>query len=185
MMYPRGQKTLRDSGEYAASEMIRGWVDRTARQGGPVTARELDQVPWQERAMWRQFGAFVHHYRPEWISGRLTATSDVYDYAVTAYWSARIGGHVVVGFAETTRQLFPALAIQLAAVIKADRALADVDDKLLPKFERSAVLHVRPGFTRLTPVDRLDENFRMFLAVKAGGLAEGYPIDLRGSDLLQ
>lgn len=119
------------------------------------------------RNMWRQYGGFVDRYKPKWVDSEFTVWSDTYGYAGTADWSAFIGNALVLGDTKTGKGVYPDTAIQLAALAKADYIIApDGTQRDMPKFERFGILHVRPMFTRLVPVEHIDEWFEAFKALK-------------------
>jgi hypothetical protein len=58
--------------------------------------------------------------------------------------------------------------MQLGALANADFIIEpDGTEKPLPAFDAFAVLHLRPRFSRLIPVEHTDEWFKAFLGLKA------------------
>jgi len=159
----------RDSSKSSASavgDLVHDWIDRYIKDDMPDEDEVAAAVP-QARQMWRQFLFFTEHYKPDWVDSEFTVWSDEFEYAGTADWSARIGGTLVLADTKTGKNLYPDYGMQLAALAKADYILeADGSTRELPKFERFALLHVRPTFSRLAPVAYVDELFKQFLALK-------------------
>jgi hypothetical protein len=102
----------------------------------------------------RSFAAFERTYKPRWIESEFTVWSDTYGYAGTADWSAYVGDWTVLGDTKTGKAVYPEVGLQIAAIASADFIL-DIDgtERPLPDFDRFAVLHIRPTFARLIPLD--------------------------------
>jgi hypothetical protein len=150
----------------AIGDLVHDWIDRYIKNDAP-SADEVGAAAPTARHMWRQFSNFVQHYKPDWQDSEFTVWSERFEYAGTADWSARINGALVLGDTKTGKAIYPDYAMQLAALAKADYILEpDGSQRPLPKFERFGLLHVRPTFTRLVPVDLIDECFKQFLALK-------------------
>ena len=120
------------------------------------------------RNMWRQYGGFKDRYKPEWIDSEFTVWSDKYGYAGTADWGAKISGALVLGDNKSGKGVYPDTAMQLAALKNADYIIDGTgEQRELPRYERCGILHIRPMFSRLVPVDHIDEWFKAFLGLKA------------------
>lgn len=152
----------------AIGDTVHGWIDVYAK-GEVVSADEVAAAPRQARDMWRQFHGFIDRYKPHFIMSEFTVWSDKHGYAGTADWAAFIdGGGTVLGDTKTGKAVYPDVGMQLAALANADYILnADGTETELPKFDAYAVLHLRPMFARLIPVQRIDESFDQFLGLKA------------------
>ena len=148
-------------------DQVHDWVDRYARNED-IPADEIAGAPLQARQMWRQFGGFVKRYEPKWVTTEFTVWSDSHGYAGTADWAAYIGEYLVLGDNKTGTGVYPESAMQLAALSHADFILeADGTERELPNFDKHAILHIRPRFSQLIPVDHVNEWFRAFLGLKA------------------
>ena len=159
-------------------DIVHGWIDSLIKTGqeidsGIYTDKDGKQqrAPVQAMQMWRQFTGetgFLDRYKPRWVASEFTVWSDTYGYAGTADWAAYIGDSLVLGDNKTGNQVYPDVAMQLAALARADYILeVDGTEKPLPKFDKYAVLHLRPMFSRLIPVESTDEWFKAFLGLKA------------------
>lgn len=165
----------------AIGDIIHGYIDQDIKRTlGGNTEPEVNPLvyidregyalesPRTVRNMWRQYEGFRDKYNPKWVDSEFTVWSDTYGYAGTADWSAFIGKSLVLGDTKSGKGVYPDTAMQLAALAKADYILdADGNQRELPRFERFAILHVRPMFTRLVPVEHIDEWFAAFLGLKA------------------
>jgi hypothetical protein len=148
-------------------DVVHDWIDRNAR-GETVPDDEIAGAPLQARQMWRQFGGFSDRYKPRWYATEFTVWSDEFGYAGTADWAAYIGEFLVLGDNKTGTGVYPDSAMQLAALSHADFILEpDGTEKTLPHFDKHAILHIRPRFSQLIPVDHISEWFRAFLGLKA------------------
>lgn len=158
-------------------DIVHEWIDQVIK--GVSTYENIDtavytgkdgaerQAPQQARQMFRQFGGFLDRYKPKWVASEFTVWSDKHGYAGTADWAAYIGPALVLGDNKTGSGVYPDTAMQLAALGNADYILEpDGTEKELPKFERYAISHIRPRFSRLIPVEHTDEWFRAFLGLK-------------------
>jgi hypothetical protein len=68
----------------------------------------------------------------------------------------------------TGNGVYPEVGLQVAAGANADYALdGDGNEYQLPQPEKYAVLHVRPTFTRMSPLNGIPGCFRAFLALRA------------------
>lgn len=155
-------------------DIVHNWIDCDIK-GEAVDPREYTgkdgitrEAPLTARQMWRQYQGFLDKYRPKWVASEFTVWSETHGYAGTADWAARIGGALVLGDHKTGNNVYPDVAMQLAALAGADCILMpDGTEKPLPKFDKFAVLHIRPRFSRLIPVEHTEEWFKAFLGLKA------------------
>jgi hypothetical protein len=156
-------------------DIVHEWADRIVKGDSgfdtdSYTDKRTGEVlpsPLQAKQMWRQFQGFVDKYHPKWVAGEFTVWSDKYGYAGTADWSAYIGTALVLGDNKTGTGVYPDTAMQLAALGNADFILdADGTEHELPRFDRFAISHIRPRFSRLIPVEHTDEWFKAFLGLK-------------------
>lgn len=155
----------------AIGDLVHGWVDGYIKTGvhpNNGDAIEYAGAPLTARRMWRQFEGFRDHYKPAFLDAEFTVWSDKYGYAGTADWSADLAGMLVLADTKTGKAAYPEVGMQLAALANADFILSsDGTEVPMPKWDRCAVLHLRPTFSRLIPVDHVDSCFRAFLGLKA------------------
>lgn len=150
----------------ATGDLVHSWIDNSIK-GNPPTDEEVHAASITARHMWQQFLFFQKRYNPQWVCSEFTVWSERYGYAGTGDWGAWISKALVLGDTKTGNKLYPDMGMQLAALKNADYILMpDGTQQAMPPFSRCALLHVRPTFTRLVPVDHVDECFRAFLALK-------------------
>lgn len=155
-------------------DIVHDWIDATIKGEPPADLMHYTDrngytldTPMQARQMWRQFGGFIERYQPRWVASEFSVWSDKHGYAGTADWAAYIGNALVLGDHKTGANAYPDTAMQLAALANADFIIEpDGTEKPLPEFERYAILHLRPRFCRLIPVQHIDEWFKAFLGLK-------------------
>ena len=155
-------------------DIVHEWIDTLAK-GGKVDPEvyhdfhtgELMKAPRQAKQMWRQFGGFLNKHNPRWVKTEFTVWSDTYGYAGTADWSAYIGPWLVLGDNKTGKGVYADTAMQLGALAHADVILdTEGHEEPVPKFDRYAILHLRPRSATLVPVEHIDEWFEAFLGLK-------------------
>jgi hypothetical protein len=151
-------------------DLVHEWIERRIHsQGKEPTTEEIEQNPDRTaRSMWASFLRVEARYEPEWLLAETTVWSDQHDYAGTIDWVARIGGKVTMGDTKTGNNVYPEVGLQVAAGANADYGI-DQDGRpfVLPEIERFAVLHIRPRYARLSPLDNMEENFKAFLGLRA------------------
>lgn len=151
----------------AIGDLVHGWIDHYIKNGTAPAQEEIQAASATASRMWRQFLAFEQYYKPQWLDSEFTVWSDKYGYAGTADWAALINSRLTLGDTKTGKSLYTDMGMQLAALASADYILEpDGTKRPLPAFERFGLLHVRPTFSRLVPVDNIKECFRQFLALK-------------------
>jgi hypothetical protein len=151
-------------------DLVHLWIERRIKSGGTEpTDEEISQHPDQSaRAMWKSFLRIEDNYKPVWLLSETTVWSDKYGYAGTTDWVARIGGAITLGDTKTGNGVYPEVGMQVAAAAFADYGIDENGQPFeLPKFERFAVLHIRPRYARLSPLTNMEENFRGFLGLRA------------------
>lgn len=170
---------FRTTGEAAGvGDKVHDWIDGYAKHYIETGERgwepeDLNDTPNSEggltiRRMWRQFVYLDSHYKIHWLVSEFTIWSDRHDYAGTGDWIAKIGNSVVYGDTKTGKGVYPEVGLQVAAGAGADYALdGDGNKYQLPKAERFAVLHVRPTYTKLHPLEQIPECFKAFLGLRA------------------
>jgi hypothetical protein len=157
-------------------DVVHGWFDSHVK-GEPVDGEtyidkegRTQQAPIQSRQMWRQVigkGGFVERYGPRFVESEFTVWSNAHGYAGTGDLAAYIGRYLVLIDHKTGNDVYPDVAMQLAALANADFILEpDGTERDIPPFEKFAVLHIRPRGYRLIPVDNIDAAFRAFLGLK-------------------
>ena len=157
----------------AIGNQVHGWIDDYIKgNSAPPDSQpaELASAPRTAQNMWRQFMAFVDRYHPRWVDSEFTVWSEQYGYAGTADWSAEIGGALVLGDSKTGKSVYPDMRYQLSALAHADFILeTDGTERPLPKFDRYAILHIRPQSATLVPFsnEAVDAAFAAFLGMLA------------------
>jgi hypothetical protein len=158
-------------------DIVHGWLDLVIKgeEVDPMVYTdkngETHESPTSARSMWRQIvgpGGFIERYKPKWFMSEFTVWSDTYGYAGTADWGGWIGNSLVLVDNKTGAQAWPDTAIQLAALAKADFILDENGDQIdMPKWDKYAVLHIRPRSYTFHPMIHIDEAFQAFLGLKA------------------
>lgn len=169
----------------AIGDTVHHWVDcwiktglppweHEAQYGLPVndkgepTQPTYKAQPVTARRMWRQFEGWYREYHSrynlEFIDAEFTCWSDKYGYAGTADWGATMSGMLVLGDTKTGNGVYSDTGMQVAALAKADFIMTQNGRELpMPKWDRCAVLHLRPTFAKLVPIEHVDSCFRAFL----------------------
>lgn len=119
------------------------------------------------------FLRFMEDWRPEYVETEATVFNTKAGYAGTLDAIAVVGGHLTLLDTKTGKDVYPEVALQLAAYSDADCFIGRDDGETvdaLPRVTRYAVLHLRPDGYRLVPImvdyeqrrmwRRLVENFR-------------------------
>jgi hypothetical protein len=152
---------------------VHDWIDGFAKHyiatsGDRSWAPEdLDSANLTAKRMWKQFTYMDSHYQVDWLVSEFTVWSEKHEYAGTGDWIARIGDSIVYGDTKTGNGVYPEVAMQVAAGAAADYALdGDGNEYQLPKADRFAVLHVRPTFTKLSPLSGIPGAFKAFLGLR-------------------
>ena len=155
-------------------DTVHDWIDGYAKHfiatGGARDwePEEFEDAPLTARRMWHQFLHMDSHYQVEWLVSEFTVWSEQYEFAGSGDWIARIGGQVIYGDTKTGNGVYPEVGLQVAAGANADYALdGNGEQYQLPAAERFAVLHVRPTYTRLSPLENIDGCFKAFLGLRA------------------
>ena len=158
----------RVSGEAAADgDTVHDAIDTYIKTGQAPSSATLGAWSLTARRMWRAFTLFDARYRPRWVNAEFTVWSDRFGYAGTADWSAYIGSGLVLGDTKTGKSVYPEVGLQVSAIANADYILhPDGTQEPLPKWDRYAVLHVRPTYTRLSPLTNIPECFEAFKALR-------------------
>jgi hypothetical protein len=162
------------AGSSDVGNQVHDWIDGYAKNylatGGARdwVPEDLEQASITARRMWNQFTYIDGHYSIDWLVSEFTVWSDENQYAGTGDWIARIGGAVVYGDTKTGNGVYPEVGLQVAAGANADYALdGDGNQYQLPEPEKYAVLHVRPTFTRMSPLNGIPGCFTAFLALRS------------------
>jgi hypothetical protein len=157
-------------------EYRRGW-DRSAADGTAVhlaidaiiNDHELDvELSIMQEAMVRQFYRWQHGSKPEYLATEVAVFSDTHDYAGTADFIARIGGRTLLVDTKTGKDLWPVMALQLAAYAGAEFMVHSGKRQPMPKLDGMAVLHLRPEAFALREVkpDMAFVAWRGFMAAR-------------------
>lgn len=154
-------------------DIVHNWIDAYVKGSEVFTETYLDskgnehRAPTQARQMYRQFGGWVDRYHPRWFASEFTVWSDEHSYAGTADLAAWIGKALVLIDHKTGQGIYPDTALQLSALGNAQLILnEDGTETELPKFDRFAILHIRPRYSHFVPVAHADEWFQAFLGLK-------------------
>lgn len=158
-------------------EYRRQW-ERKANDGTAVHAaidaaingHELEvELSITQEAMVRQFYRWQHGSKPDYLATEVAVFSDTHDYAGTADFIARIGGRTLLVDTKTGQELWPVMALQLAAYGHAEWMVHSGRKQDIPPLDGWAVLHLRPDTFALREVrpDVRDIAWRGFLAARA------------------
>ena len=150
-------------------DLVHDWIDRMVK-GESIPADELNatNIPRAARQTFNTFLAFQRRYQPVLNEAEFTVWSDTYGYAGTADLDMTIGGIRILADNKTGNNAYWDTGIQLAALAKADFILdEDGTERPIPHYDRYAILHLRPTYFRLIPVNNIDECFAGFLGLKA------------------
>jgi hypothetical protein len=160
------QKSDDDPGRIG--DIVHDWIDRYAKSNGqPPGTDELAAVPITARRMWTQFEAFRDRYNPEFVDSEFTVWSETHGYAGTADLFMKMNGAGILADTKTGKNVYPEVAMQLAALDKADFIL-DPEGRELPMHHADAYacLHLRPTYFELRPIDNIEAAWRAFLGLK-------------------
>lgn len=174
--------------EKARIDLVRGAPNRTtdaASDAGTIVHRaiedhiktkqrmsldEWDRLPKNGKQMMQQFYALEKKYQPRWVDAEFTVWNDTVGYAGTADWSAVFSSGVLcLGDTKTGKNVWPDVAMQLSAIAHAETIVTpDGDERPVPKFEKFAVLHVRPRFAELVPINaaKIEAAWESFKALR-------------------
>jgi hypothetical protein len=159
-------------------DIVHAWVDGFIRtkespwECEPIILQTGEEVYYKDapitaRRMWRQFEGFNAHYEPKFLDSEFTVWSHAHNYAGTGDWIAEIRGITVLADTKTGKGVYPDVGLQLAALAYADVVLTDDGDEIpMFKWDRLAVLHLRPTQSRLLPVVNPEACFQAFLGLK-------------------
>lgn len=146
--------------------------DRKANIGTAIHARIEARIlgtPMPEpadelRPRLAHFEAFERAFKPEWLMSEATVWNRTESYAGTLDWIARIGRTVVLGDTKSGKDVYPEVAIQLAAYQRAEFVLLpDGTEEPMPETQGACVLHLTDDGYRLVPVHVTDDTYRTFL----------------------
>jgi hypothetical protein len=150
-------------GASAVGDIVHEWVDAYIKG----EHRGMADQPRAAQGMVRAFLKFAETYNPEWFRSEFTVWSESYQYAGTADWAAKIHGWLVLGDTKTGKSVYSDTVLQLAALANADFILEDDGTEVeLPRFDRFAVLHLRPTYYELLPFIHIPEAFEAFKALR-------------------
>lgn len=160
-------------------DIVHAWVDvwiRTEvhpRDAEPIVLSDGEVVNFQDapltaRRMWKQYEGFNNHRKPTYTNSEFTVWSYQYGYAGTADFSAVVSDWLVLGDTKTGKGAYPDTGLQLAALACADVIVnPDGTESEMPKYQRCAILHLRPTYHRFIPVANIESCFKAFLGLKA------------------
>lgn len=161
-----------DSSEVGNS--VHDWIDGYAKNyvlnGGSRDwePEDIGSASITAKRMWNQFRYIDRYYAIDWLMSEVTVWSETHEYAGTGDWIARIGDAVVYGDTKTGNGVYPEVGMQVSAIAGADYAIdGNGEQYQLPSAERFAVLHVRPTYTKLSPLSNIDGCFKAFLGLRA------------------
>ena len=162
----------KDDSPSAIGDIVHSWIDEfvkaTLNASQVYTPPNLETAPWQAKHMWNQFLTFTGRYNPTFIDSEFTVWSNAVGYAGTADLIFKIGDVTVLADTKTGERTYPETAMQLAALANADFILTpEGEEKPMYKADRYAILHVRPRSFALIPVEKIDEAWTCFRALRA------------------
>jgi hypothetical protein len=148
----------------ANGDLVHDAIDEFYKTGAlPV----VDDWPLTAKRMFRAFLKWNDRYRPQYVDSEFTVWSEKYGYAGTADLALIIAGHLALIDSKTGNGTYPEVGLQLAALAKADYIInPDGSTRPLPSFERFAVLHIRPTYVDLEPINYIDYCFTAFRALR-------------------
>lgn len=129
-----------------------------------ILGTPMPEPPEELRARLEHFEAFERAFRPEWILSEATVWNRTESYAGTLDWIARIGNTVVLGDTKSGKDVYPEVAVQLAAYQRAEFVLMpDGSEEPMPATDGACVLHLTDEGYRLVPVHVTEDTYRTFL----------------------
>ena len=156
-------------------DIVHDWIDQDTKGETVDTSYYVDREgerkksPQQARWMWNSYQTVKEYYSPNWIMSEFTVWNYEYGYAGTADLAGYIkgGSDLTLVDTKTGKNVYPDMAIQLAAIAHADCIVApDGTETPLPPFKRFAIMHIRPRMAELVPVDHIEEWWHAFLGLK-------------------
>jgi hypothetical protein len=167
----KGARWRSSNSAAAKGDEVHGWIDDWIKAGSPDIAKwtpdGFADAHFTPKNMWKQFCAFTRKYNPTWLASEFTVWNEKVGYAGTGDWIARIGNHVVYGDNKTGNGIYPEVGLQISALVYADHMFdTNGEEVALPKCDKGAVLHVRPRFSRLSPLNHLDKCFAAFCGLR-------------------
>ena len=139
-----------------------------ARIEALITGQPQPPAPPVATGFLEAFDAFVRDFRPDFLAAEATVYSRSAQYGGTLDWIARIPGlGTVLGDTKTGKDVYPEVALQLAAYQRAEFVgLPDGTEASMLETDLAAALHlVSDGTYRLVPVVTDDEVWQSFLYV--------------------
>jgi hypothetical protein len=168
---PQERVTLIRESQFEKSEasitgdIVHNWIERRIT-GDTPSHDEVQNASNTVRWMWNSFLKWEAHYSPQYTGSEFTVWSDKYGYAGTGDLSFYIGDWHVLADTKTGKGVYPETAAQIAAIAKAEVIITDAGEFPVPKYDKFAILHVRPRGATLVPVYHIPEAFEYFLALK-------------------
>lgn len=156
--------TEREDSPSSIGDTVHEAIDRFVKTGrGEIK----DTWPITAKRMYKQWLAFVHHYRPKFIASEFTVWSNR-GYAGSGDLAFRIGKTTILADTKTGTRVYPdSVALQLAALTYADVVISeDGSEKPMFHVDQCAVLHLRPTFAQLIPVYVSEFEHQKFLEAK-------------------
>lgn len=148
-------------------DLVHDWIDRMVK-GESLPSDEINSASITARNTLKSFHAAVAYYEMTFNASEFTVWSDKYGYAGTADLDANVYGMRTLIDTKTGNNVYWETGMQLAALAKADFILDEKgNEHSIPQFDKYAVLHLRPTFFELIPVDNIDACFDGFLGLKA------------------
>jgi hypothetical protein len=126
---------------------------------------EVPEVSEGEAGYVDAFLGFVEAFRPEFVEVEATVFNEEHGYAGTFDFLARIDGHLVLGDHKTGKDVYPEVALQLAALRYAETIWNRETGELapMPKVDGTIVVHLRPDGFRVVEVNADEVAFDAFL----------------------
>lgn len=120
----------------------------------------VEHNPWPEQM--RHFDKWKEVYKPKFLMTEVTVYNRTVCYAGTLDILANIDGVTTLIDIKTGKNLYPEMALQLAAYANGEWYDAKGAEAPLPKIEAAAVLHLRMTGWRFVPVEIGPEVFTAF-----------------------
>ena len=112
------------------------------------------------------FNRWVASFQPEFLLSEATVYNRKHSYAGTLDMVIRCGDENILVDLKTGNNIYPEVALQLAAYSRGEFIGKDGQELELPKIDRAAVLHVRPNGYKYKNVTIDDKVFDSFLACR-------------------
>lgn len=171
-----------DDSPAAIGDIVHSMIERKVKNENAPSHDEVTTAHHTVRAMWQSFLKFEERYKPQYTGSEWTVWSDTYGYAGTMDLSFNVAGFHVLCDAKTGKNVYPETAMQLAAGAFADVVIGADGNEVgaVPKYDKYAILHLRPRSATLVPVDNIPAAWEAFKALK---LVFDWDVEMSGQTL--